>query len=238
MKAVAVILGAGAVTPLGLHALSTALAHRAGMAAMREAPLSDADGQPITMCFLPTLPASTTGGARALALGVRALDEAAATLGPAALAARRGGGGRRRRLIARQPDASSPPRSWPPASPRAPRALRGGHAAHRGPRRGRPGYALGEAARRWPPAPSTWSCSAACTPIRSGAHRRARRLTPPIHERQPDALIPARRRPSWSRPPRTRRHLRCRCAPRSSPPAPPRRRRARTTTPRPWPPPG
>jgi 3-oxoacyl-[acyl-carrier-protein] synthase-1 len=51
---------------------------------MREAPLVDATGEPITMCFLPNLDPRTTGADRAFLLGLRALEEALAALGPAA----------------------------------------------------------------------------------------------------------------------------------------------------------
>ena len=84
MKTLASIVGVGAITPLGLHAVDTAFSHRAAAAAMREAPLLDAEDEPITMCFLPTLDPLLTGGARALALASRALEEAVLSLGPAA----------------------------------------------------------------------------------------------------------------------------------------------------------
>jgi 3-oxoacyl-[acyl-carrier-protein] synthase I len=74
----------GAVTPVGLRSIDTAFAHRAASPAMREAPLSDADGKPITMCFLPVLDPRLTGVQRAAALAVRALDQVALALGPVA----------------------------------------------------------------------------------------------------------------------------------------------------------
>jgi 3-oxoacyl-[acyl-carrier-protein] synthase-1 len=84
MKPIASVVAVGAVTPVGLHAADTALSHRAAAAGMREAPLLDREGEPITMCFLPTLDPLLTGPARALALAARALEEAALSLGPAA----------------------------------------------------------------------------------------------------------------------------------------------------------
>lgn len=84
MKTLASIVAVGAITPVGLHAADTALSHRAAAAAMREAPLVDRDGEPITMCFLPNLDPRLTGADRAFILGRRALEEALLALGPAA----------------------------------------------------------------------------------------------------------------------------------------------------------
>lgn len=84
MKTLAGIVAAGAVSPVGLTAAQTAFSHRASAAGMREAPLIDRDGQPITMCFLPNLDPRLTGADRAFVLGRRALEEAARALGPAA----------------------------------------------------------------------------------------------------------------------------------------------------------
>ena len=82
MKTLASVVSVGAITPVGLRAIDTAFSHRAAAAAMREAPLVDAAGETITMCFLPTLDPRLTGAARALALATRALAEALAGLGP------------------------------------------------------------------------------------------------------------------------------------------------------------
>ncbi|WP_437640115.1 beta-ketoacyl synthase N-terminal-like domain-containing protein [Sorangium sp. So ce854] len=84
MKPLAALVAAGAVTPVGLRSIDTAFSHRAAAAAMREAPLVDAKGEPVTMCFLPTLDPLATGAARAAELGARALGEALEKLGPAA----------------------------------------------------------------------------------------------------------------------------------------------------------
>ncbi len=83
MKALATVVAVGAVTPVGLRAVETGFSHRAASAAMREAPLVDAEGEPITMCFLPTLDPWMTGAARLQALAGRALAEALEALGPA-----------------------------------------------------------------------------------------------------------------------------------------------------------
>lgn len=88
MKQLATLVSAGAITPVGLRAIETAFAHRAATPAMRAAPLVDAEGEPITMCFLPTLDPLLTGAERAAALAARALDEALQELGPAAQALR------------------------------------------------------------------------------------------------------------------------------------------------------
>lgn len=88
MKPLASIVAVGAVTSVGLHAVDTALSHRAAAAGMREAPLLDPEGEPITMCFLPTLDPLLTGPARALALAARAFEETADALGLAANALR------------------------------------------------------------------------------------------------------------------------------------------------------
>jgi len=84
VKTLASIVAVGAVTPVGLSAAETAFSHRAAAAAMREAPLVDGEGEPITMCFLPNVDPRMTGAERAFTLGLRALAEALRALGPAA----------------------------------------------------------------------------------------------------------------------------------------------------------
>ncbi|MGK4005434.1 beta-ketoacyl synthase N-terminal-like domain-containing protein [Sorangium sp. So ce1036] len=84
MRPLAVLVAAGAVTPIGLRSIDSAFSHRAAAAAMREAPLVDAEGEPITMCFLPTLDPRLTGAPRAAQLAARALDEVLGKLGAAA----------------------------------------------------------------------------------------------------------------------------------------------------------
>lgn len=89
MRTLAVVAGVGAITPVGLDATVTAFAHRAAVAAMREAPLLDPEGEPITMCFLPTLDPLSTGVDRLVSLAIHALGEAVRSLGPGAVALRR-----------------------------------------------------------------------------------------------------------------------------------------------------
>ncbi|WP_437491566.1 beta-ketoacyl synthase N-terminal-like domain-containing protein [Sorangium sp. So ce1014] len=84
MRPLAVMVAAGAVTPVGLRSIDSAFSHRAAAAAMREAPLVDGAGEPVTMCFLPTLDPLVTGAPRAALLAARALGEALEKLGPAA----------------------------------------------------------------------------------------------------------------------------------------------------------
>jgi 3-oxoacyl-[acyl-carrier-protein] synthase-1 len=84
VRALASVVGAGAVTAIGLGATDTAFSHRAGAAGMREAPLVDGAGDRVTMCFVPILDPLACGGARAALLAARALDEALASIGPAA----------------------------------------------------------------------------------------------------------------------------------------------------------
>jgi 3-oxoacyl-[acyl-carrier-protein] synthase-1 len=76
VKSRAVVVGVGARTALSLSAQPTAFLYRASAAGMQASPLIDADGQPVTMCFLPTLDPLSTGAARALELALPALKEA------------------------------------------------------------------------------------------------------------------------------------------------------------------
>ena len=73
----AVVVSVGARTPIGLSAIETGFAYRAASVGMREAPLVEEEGgDPITMCFLPTIDPLLTGADRAAALAIPALDEA------------------------------------------------------------------------------------------------------------------------------------------------------------------
>lgn len=76
MKVRAAVVGIGARTPLGLDARSTGFAHRTGAAAMTQSALLDKDGEPVTMCLLPTLDPFCVGAERAVQLGEPALIEA------------------------------------------------------------------------------------------------------------------------------------------------------------------
>ena len=84
MKTSASIVSVGAITPVGLGAVDSAFSHRAAAAGMREAPLVDAEGERVTMCFLPTLDPRLTGADRASVLARGALTEAITALGPIA----------------------------------------------------------------------------------------------------------------------------------------------------------
>lgn len=84
MTPAAVVVGAGARTPLGLSAVETGFCYRAASIGMREAPLVEEEGgDGVTMCFLPTIDPRLTGAERAVKLAVPALDEAMRSVGPA-----------------------------------------------------------------------------------------------------------------------------------------------------------
>ncbi|MGE5786055.1 MAG: hypothetical protein ACM3ZE_15770 [Myxococcales bacterium] len=74
----ALIAGLGAQTPIGLTAMETAFMYRTGLPGMREAPIQDAEEQPITFCTVNTLPTHALAGERALTLGTEALHECTA----------------------------------------------------------------------------------------------------------------------------------------------------------------
>lgn len=78
MSSRAVVVGVGARTSLGLDARSTGFSHRAGAAGMTQSALLDVDGEPATMCLLPTLDPLCTGVERAMHLALPALKEAVA----------------------------------------------------------------------------------------------------------------------------------------------------------------
>jgi len=88
MKTRAVVVSLGATTPLARGAAPTAFLNRAAMGAMRTSPLLDNEGQPATLCFLPTLEPYSVGAARAIALGETALAEVIRPLTTAASGAR------------------------------------------------------------------------------------------------------------------------------------------------------
>lgn len=76
MRTLATVASVGARTPLGVDAKSTAMLLRTGMPAMAAAPLADAAGEAITMCFDPTLRPLADAGERAAELAGAALEEA------------------------------------------------------------------------------------------------------------------------------------------------------------------
>ncbi len=75
MSGVAVVQ-VGARTPVGLDARQTGFLLRAGFPAMAEAPLANAEGEAITMAFLPTLDGRMVGAERLAALARAPFEEA------------------------------------------------------------------------------------------------------------------------------------------------------------------
>ncbi|MEM1031204.1 MAG: beta-ketoacyl synthase N-terminal-like domain-containing protein [Myxococcota bacterium] len=71
-----VVVGVGATSSLARGATPTAFLHRAAMAGMKPSPVSAPDGEPVTVCTVPTLDPKARGVARAATLGRQALDEA------------------------------------------------------------------------------------------------------------------------------------------------------------------
>lgn len=86
MRSLAVVGSVGARTALGLTAPQTGFLLRTGVIAISAAPLVDAAGQPIPMCFDATIDPYVVGEERAARLAVPALREALDPLGPAASA--------------------------------------------------------------------------------------------------------------------------------------------------------
>lgn len=83
-----VVVATGARGPAGLRAIDTAFLLRASAPVLRAAPLIDADGQRVTMGFLPILEPRLPGIERSRALAEAALLEVALGLGPGASALR------------------------------------------------------------------------------------------------------------------------------------------------------
>jgi 3-oxoacyl-[acyl-carrier-protein] synthase I len=83
VKTRAVVVGAGARTPIGLDAQATGFLYRASCIVMQEGPLLDPDGEPVTICALPTLDPRVTGMTRLLDLALPVLDETLAQIGSA-----------------------------------------------------------------------------------------------------------------------------------------------------------
>jgi 3-oxoacyl-[acyl-carrier-protein] synthase-1 len=79
LPTLAVVVGVGARTPLGLDAQQTGMFLRTGFAAMDQAALGPA-GEPITICHQPAISGDLRGIERAIALSQPALDEALATV--------------------------------------------------------------------------------------------------------------------------------------------------------------
>lgn len=83
MKSRAYVAAAGVRTALGQTTVQTAMLLRTGVAAISAAPLVDAAGEQVTMCFDPTLDPYLVGEERAAALAAPALAEALEPLGEA-----------------------------------------------------------------------------------------------------------------------------------------------------------
>jgi 3-oxoacyl-[acyl-carrier-protein] synthase-1 len=76
LEPLAVIVGVGARTPLGLDAIQTGLVHRTGIPAIEAAPIFD----DVAMCFQPAVSAGVQGAERAAELAAPALEEVLAAL--------------------------------------------------------------------------------------------------------------------------------------------------------------
>ncbi len=76
----AVVVGVGAKTVVGLDARQTGFLLRAGFPAMAESPLANAEGEAITMGFVPTLDGRLVGPERLSALGRAPFEEAVAPI--------------------------------------------------------------------------------------------------------------------------------------------------------------
>lgn len=81
MKTLAVVVGVGAVTSLGLTAPHTAFVYRTGHVGMRESAILDQAGERVTLCSVAALDPWLTGEARLLQLALPALEEAFSHLG-------------------------------------------------------------------------------------------------------------------------------------------------------------
>lgn len=81
MKTLALCVASGARTPLGSTLVETAFLLRTGIAAMAAAPLADAEGEQVTMCFDKALDPYLVGEERAWELAAPALAEAIEGLG-------------------------------------------------------------------------------------------------------------------------------------------------------------
>jgi len=79
LPTLAVVVGVGARTPLGLDAQQTGMLLRTGFAAMDQAALGP-EGEPITIAHQPAIADDLRGIERAIALSQPALDEALATV--------------------------------------------------------------------------------------------------------------------------------------------------------------
>jgi 3-oxoacyl-[acyl-carrier-protein] synthase-1 len=82
VNTLAVVVGVGARTSVGLTARHTAFLLRCGVAGFHEAPLLDTNDEPVTIGSVPTLDPLLVGADRVVLLAQAALDEALDVLGP------------------------------------------------------------------------------------------------------------------------------------------------------------
>ncbi len=80
MRDAIAVVGVGAQTAVGLNARQTGFLLRAGFPAMGEAPLANAEGEPITMAFAPILDGQMVGPERLSALARGPFEEAVAPI--------------------------------------------------------------------------------------------------------------------------------------------------------------
>ncbi|HEY8086721.1 MAG TPA: hypothetical protein VIF09_02720 [Polyangiaceae bacterium] len=90
MNTLAVVLGVGARTSVGLTARHTAFLLRTGAAGFHEAPLLDTNDEPVTIGSVPTLEPLAVGAERVRRLAEPAMDEALEALGDGAATLRVG----------------------------------------------------------------------------------------------------------------------------------------------------
>jgi 3-oxoacyl-[acyl-carrier-protein] synthase-1 len=81
VKTLAVVVGVGAYTSIGLSARDTGFLLRSGASGLTWAGLVDSNEEPVTMCVVPTLDPLLVGPGRALRLAMPAMEEALAVLG-------------------------------------------------------------------------------------------------------------------------------------------------------------
>ena len=81
MNTLAVVVGVGARTAVGLTARHTAFLLRAGVAGFHETPLLDVNDEPVTIGSVPVIDPRVVGVERVRLLAIAALDEVLASLG-------------------------------------------------------------------------------------------------------------------------------------------------------------
>jgi 3-oxoacyl-[acyl-carrier-protein] synthase-1 len=84
VKPLAVVVGVGAYTPIGMTARDTGFLLRTGASGLTEGGLVDSNEEPVIMCVVPTLDPRLVGPGRALRLAMPAMEEALAAVGDVA----------------------------------------------------------------------------------------------------------------------------------------------------------